>query len=57
MDWTEKLGAAFAALIILAVIFMIWASYAYHSQLMNECLADGHKLYECHSMLRSVHID
>lgn len=49
MDW-DKIGIT--ALFVICIILIICGFY-YDSTMIDECIADGHKRYECTAMLSS----
>jgi hypothetical protein len=47
------LGAfAVLGLLMIALVVAACQDNQYYKRLMSECMADGHKEYECRSMLR-----
>jgi hypothetical protein len=50
-DNAGKLAVGGFAVIIALLFVGLWASFTLRNELMQQCLADGHKEYECYSML------
>lgn len=54
LDWfMDNVGPWFILILMFSIpVLLVFAAF-HGSSLYNECLADGHKAYECHAMLNN----
>jgi hypothetical protein len=49
--WPALLGGIVGAMLAVALVAVVVVSVQQQNRLIKQCVADGHKEYECHAML------